>query len=257
MRLPKVFSLVAVLALVGCANHPSGTQNNVQPQQAAQTQENAAPPANMAETAPPSESSSDVVRAPSPFGSREPVGERDSPVAAAAVREQPEQALIPRGTTLRVRLAHAVDTASSRPGQHFTATLDTPILSGAHVAVPKGTTFTGHLTAAKSSGRLRGRAVLGLTLDSFELNGRSYPVSTSSVSRASANHKKRNLGLIGGGSGLGAVLGAIAGGGKGALIGAGAGAAAGTAGAAVTGKRNVRLPAETPLAFTLQRPVTL
>ena len=38
----------------------------------------------------------------------------------------------------------------------------------------------------------------------------------------------------------GAVIGALAGGGKGAAIGAGAGAAVGTAGAAATGKKNVR-----------------
>jgi hypothetical protein len=55
------------------------------------------------------------------------------------------------------------------------------------VAVPKGTAFSGHLTSAKSSGRLRGRAVLGLTLDSFELNGRRYQIDTTSVSRASAS----------------------------------------------------------------------
>jgi outer membrane lipoprotein SlyB len=77
------------------------------------------------------------------------------------------------------------------------------------------------------------------------------------VSRVSADHKRRNLGFIGGGSALGAAIGAIAGGGKGALIGAGAGAAAGTAGAAATGKRNIHLPAETPLSFSLQRPVNL
>ena len=56
---------------------------------------------------------------------------------------------------------------------------------------------------------------------------------------------------------LGAVLGAIAGGAKGALLGAGAGAAAGTAGAAASGRRHVRLPAETLLVFSLERPVAV
>jgi hypothetical protein len=41
------------------------------------------------------------------------------------------------------------------------------------------------------------------------------------------------------------------------LIGAGAGAAAGTAGAAITGKRNVTIPVETRLAFTLRSAVEL
>ena len=46
-------------------------------------------------------------------------------------------------------------------------------------------------------------------------------MQTTSVNRVSAAHKKRNAILIGGGAGLGAAIGAIAGGGKGALIGAG------------------------------------
>src|SRR5262249_28116343 len=106
-------------------------------------------------------------------------------------------------------------------------------------------------------GRLKGRAVLGLRVDSFRLNGRQYRIETTSVDRVSAAHKKRNGILIGGGAGLGAAIGAIAGGGKGALIGAGAGAGAGTAGAAATGKREVGIVAETPLRFTLRSPVDL
>jgi hypothetical protein len=43
----------------------------------------------------------------------------------------------------------------------------------------------------------------------------------------------------------------------GALIGAGAGAAAGTGAAAATGKQDVKLPAETVMVFTLQRPLEL
>jgi hypothetical protein len=42
----------------------------------------------------------------------------------------------------------------------------------------------------------------------------------------------------------------------GAAIGAAAGAGAGTAGAAYTGKKEVRVPAETTLTFQLVRPVT-
>jgi hypothetical protein len=41
------------------------------------------------------------------------------------------------------------------------------------------------------------------------------------------------------------------------LIGAGAGAAAGTIGSAITGKRQVSLPAETAVTFTLQAPVDI
>jgi outer membrane lipoprotein SlyB len=98
---------------------------------------------------------------------------------------------------------------------------------------------------------------MGLSLDSFDLNGKSYKIQTAHVARAGSAHKKRNFGFIGGGTGLGAALGAIAGGPQGALIGAGAGAAAGTAGAALTGKKNVHIPAETLLNFSLTSPVSV
>lgn len=195
------------------------------------------------------------VAAVSPFGSTTTAA--PSGAVAAAAKPSPGSITIPRGRTIRVRLARAVDTRRSRPGELFSATLAAPITEDGAVVVPKGATVTGHVTTSRPSGRLRGRAYLGLTLDSINVNGHAHPISTSSVVRASGSHKKRNLGLIGGGGGLGAAIGAIAGGGKGALIGAGAGAAAGTIGAAATGKKNVRLPAESLLTFTLRQPVTL
>jgi len=165
--------------------------------------------------------------------------------------------MIPNGTALHVRLDSEVDTKHNRAGDGFTATLTEPVQVGGETVLPKGTRFTGHITQADASGRLRGRAAIGLTLDSFEHDGRRYTVRTTSVDRLSAAHKKRNAILIGGGTGLGAALGAIAGGPKGALIGAGAGAAAGTAGAAATGKRQVAVPSEALLRFTLRSEVAL
>ena len=123
--------------------------------------------------------------------------------------------------------------------------------------LPKGTKFTGHVTTSDASGRLKGRGVLGITLDSFDLRGQSYPVATSLDTRATASHKKRNIEMIGGGAGLGALIGGLAGGGKGAAIGLGAGAAAGTGTAAVTGKKQVEVPAETMFRFTLKSPVQI
>ena len=122
--------------------------------------------------------------------------------------------------------------------------------------MPRGTEFTGNITQSDASGRLEGRAVLAVTLDTFQLNGKDYRVYTGSVEHFSAAHKKRNLGFIGAGKGLGAALGAIAGGGTGALIGAASGAAAGTAGAAATGKLEVGISAESLLTFPLRAALT-
>lgn len=181
-----------------------------------------------------------------------------SPLSAQTVAAATnETVVIPSGTPLHVRVDESIDTRRNRAGDGFTATLAQPVEVDGRVLVPAGTAFRGHVTTAKASGRMKGRAQIGLALDTFLLNGREYRVSTTSVDRVSANHKKRNGWLIGGAAGLGAGIGALAGGGKGALIGAGAGAGAGTAGAAITGKKEVGITAETPLRFTLRREVAL
>ena len=189
-----------------------------------------------------------------------PAEPRPSPMEQPERRESPAREsvwVIPAGTAVHIRLAQSVDTKRSRAGDRFPATLDSPIIIGDRVVVPKGTPFTGHITESRQSGRLKGRASLGLELDSFQLRGKTYRVATGSAVRTSSNHKRRNLAFIGGGSGIGAGIGAIAGGGVGALIGAGAGAAAGTTTAIITGKKNVRLPVESPLVFSLHRPVKI
>jgi hypothetical protein len=183
-----------------------------------------------------------------------PASEAEAPVTEVAQRTS-DDVLIPSGAILRVRLDETVDTRRNAPGDAVHATLSQPVVVGGRTILPVGTQFTGHVTTADASGRLKGRAHIGVALDSFQHGGRTHRISTTSVDRASAAHKKRNGVLIGGGAGLGAALGALAGGGKGALIGAGAGAAAGTAGAAATGKLHVAIPAETPLRFTLRAPV--
>lgn len=181
-----------------------------------------------------------------------------SAIGSPAARTAPAYAEeIPSGTVVHVRLLETLDTKRNRAGDRFTATLDEPLVSGDRVIVPKGTEFKGHIVQARESGRFKGRAAMALSLDSFEFNGVTYPLETTRSSRASGGHKKHNWLWIGGGSGGGAAIGAIAGGGAGALIGAGAGAAAGTAGAAITGKRDVTIPVETRLAFTLRTAVDL
>jgi hypothetical protein len=174
--------------------------------------------------------------------------------SGATIPPVPEVSL-PAGTTVRVRLIGAIDTRRNRVGDKFTASLDEPLVVGDRVIVPKGTSFSGHVIQSNSSGRFKGRAVLGLMLDSFDLDGQIHEIQSGSTTRTSAGHKKHNWLWIGGGSGGGAAIGAIAGGGAGALIGAGAGAAGGTIGSVITGKREVSLPAETPLTFTLQESV--
>jgi hypothetical protein len=175
----------------------------------------------------------------------------------AAAPSAPKTTTIAAGTPLHVRLDESINTRANRAGDRFTASLSTPVEVNGRMLLPSGTRLKGHVTRAAASGRLKGRAVIGLTLDSIDLGGREFRVRTSSIDREGDRHKKRNGILIGGGTALGGVIGAIAGGPKGALIGAGAGAGAGTAGAALTGKKQIGLQAETPLRFVLEAPVEI
>src|SRR5258708_4593250 len=99
---------------------------------------------------------------------------------------------IPAGTRLSVRLNQTFDTARNRSGDTFSAMLDAPVMENGKVLVPEGTPFRGHITAAKPSGRLKGRGYMAVSLDSFELNGQTYKLATNSQSRVTGSHKKRN-----------------------------------------------------------------
>jgi hypothetical protein len=177
--------------------------------------------------------------------------------APEAVAVPPPTFTVESGTTVPVRLQETLDTRRNRSGDRFTATLDEPLVAGNRVIVPKGTLFSGHITASKPSGRFRGRGVMALTLDSFMLNGQTYPVRVASSARSTGGHKKRNWLWMGGSAGGGAAIGGAVAGGEGALIGAGAGAGAGFVGAVITGKKQVALPVESRVTFKLQSAVQI
>ena len=164
---------------------------------------------------------------------------------------------VPEGTDLTILLDQSLSTAENRPGDTFQASVAVPIVIAGKTVIPQNARVKGHVVDAQASGRLSGIARLVLTLDSVEVDGEPYDIATDDEGRVGKNHNKRNGILIGGGAGLGALIGGIAGGGKGALIGSAAGAGAGTAGAAYSGKKDIRVPAETRLTFRLARPATI
>jgi len=194
--------------------------------------------------------SSDTAQAPAPAP---PV----QAAAAPAPPPRPKPIVVPAGTTLTIRTSQPLGSKTSQTGAVFTGSTMSPIMIGGEVVIPAGSEVTGIVKEAKKAGKIKGAAVLRLALESVAVNGQAYNVHAEEVAQTSTGKGKRSAALIGGGTGLGAVIGGLAGGGKGAAIGALSGAAAGTIGAATTGKRDIDLPAEAAVSFRLAQPLTL
>jgi len=178
-------------------------------------------------------------------------------LAAYEKSNRPHLVVVPGETAIHVTLNQAVASDQNKPGDHFAASISEPVVIENKTIVPQGARVEGLVVDARPSGRLKGRARLRLALETVAVNGTTYEIRTDSTTRVGGNHKMRNIGFIGGGAGGGLLIGALAAGGKGALIGGPVGAGAGTAAAFLTGKKNIRLPAETALTFRLTEPVTI
>ena len=162
---------------------------------------------------------------------------------------------VPAGTEIHVRLRESISTRRDTSGDTFAAELAEPVQIDGTTVIPKDSPVKGQIVSVRESGRLAGVARMRLTLTSVEVDGKEYDLRTGDFSERGGNHRKRNWAYIGGGAGGGALIGAIAAGGKGALIGGPIGAGAGIAAATLTGKKDFVLPAETLLMFELANPV--
>jgi hypothetical protein len=164
---------------------------------------------------------------------------------------------VPAGTQIVVRLIDPVNSETDRLGQTYRASIDDPVVVNGQTVIPRGADAVASLIDAQKSGKIEGRTSLTLDLRSVTVNGRSLDVTTTGVSQESGSRGERSAKVIGGTAALGAIIGAIAGGGKGAAIGAGSGAAVGTGAQVMTSGQKVKIPSETRLTFTLQNPIVL
>ena len=175
--------------------------------------------------------------------------------SAGSQPRAPETVTVPSGKVLTVSLADAVGSKLSQPGQSFGGSLAKAVEVSGEVVIPAGARVEGTVVDAKPLGRFAGGALLQLKLNSVTVSGEQLPVQTATFTQTIKGKGKRTGVMAGGGAGLGALIGGLAGGGKGAAIGAAAGAGAGGAGAAFTGNKEIVLPAESAVSFTLSAPL--
>ena len=173
--------------------------------------------------------------------------------------------VIPNGTNVTAVLTNGmISTKDSVDGDRFTLEVRTP-------SQYDGAIIEGRIVKAEKSGRVSGRANLSLDFDTIRLrNGQTYRFAgiLDNVKAANGdNVKVNNEGTVrdsnqttktatraGIGAGLGALIGAIAGGGKGAAIGAIIGGGAGAGTVFIEGRDNIELASGSEFNITATAP---
>ena len=218
-------SFYLVFALLGCTSKPAAPDNSNNPSATPATQGAA----------------NGTTEANEPKEQKEPREAKREPI------------IVPTGTSVTISLTTALGSKLSQAGQTFTGVIAKGVLVGSEVALPEGTKVSGTVTDAKPLGKFAGGAVLQVRLDSISLNGVDLPVQAALRTFSAKGKGKRTAVIAGGGAALGGIIGALAGGGKGAAIGLAAGGGAGAGGAALTGNKDILLPAESAVTFQLSQ----
>lgn len=152
-----------------------------------------------------------------------------------------------KGTKVKVRTDTTIP-AKPAVGKVYTASISEDVLDNAgQVAIPRGSQAR-LVTVATENGK-----DVVLDLRSVVVNGKRYDLTALTTGKKSADGlgaNKRTAKYVGGGAAVGAVIGALLGGGKGAAIGALVGGAGGAGAQVLTGKKK-ELPAESELTFEL------
>lgn len=196
--------------------------------------------------------------APAPIRSND-IAPRNAVAAggtASSLMASPRIATLPQGSMVRVRTQTSISTREARNGETIQANLDAPLVANGVVLAPRGAEVTLAVAESDPGGRVKGRARIGLRLVSLPVAGERRSVVASTYWHEAAGTKKKDMAKIGIMSGIGAAVGAIAGGGKGAAIGAGAGGGAGTAVVLSTHGDAAVVPAESVIQFRLEQPVS-
>ena len=182
---------------------------------------------------------------------------------------------IPRGSHVLLRMVNAISSRTAQEGDYVYLTTATPIVSDDKIVVPAGSYVQGVVSHSKRSGRVAGRAELGIRLESLTLpSGRTFHFAPrmSSVESgdsdqkvagkenevkqgADTGHDAARVAIL---AGTGASLGGLTDRSwQGAGIGAGIGGAVGLATVLATRGKEVDLRKGATLDVVFDRPVSL
>lgn len=181
------------------------------------------------------------------------------PVQAAPPPPQPvvKDVTIPAGTVVPIRITEALDSKTAQTNDAFHGALAADLGTRGVIALRHGAPVVGRIIEAREAAHFKGQSMLTLELTEIQRGGQKIPVTTDAYTKQGAARGKNTATKAGGGAAFGAIIGALAGGGKGAAIGGLAGAAAGTGVNAATRGEQTVIPTETLINFQLQSPITV
>lgn len=173
--------------------------------------------------------------------------------------------IVPNGTIITGILDNEVNTKVSQNDDRFTMTVQSPNEF-------RGAVIEGHLSGIDRSGKVSGRSNVTFNFDRIRLrNGQTYDYAGFLQGITDQDGKTVKIGTEGDvksdsqtketvkrggiGAGLGAIIGAIAGGGKGAAIGAIIGGGAGAGSVILTGKEDVELKQGSTITVQSSSPI--
>lgn len=173
--------------------------------------------------------------------------------------------LIPNGTVVTANLDNLIDTKVSQNNDRFKLTVQSPMEY-------RGAVIEGYITGVGRSGRISGSSNLTFNFESITLrDGKRYDfagslqgikdqygktVKVDTEGTAKSDSQTKETAKRGGiGAGVGAIIGAIAGGGKGAVLGAIIGGGAGAGSVYATGREDLELQQGSTLTIQSSSPL--
>jgi len=182
---------------------------------------------------------------------------------------------VPQGTHVLLRMMNTINTRTAAEGDHVYLQTASPIAAGGQILIPAGSYVEGIVTRAKRSGKVAGRAELGIRLETLTLaTGKAMTIAPrlSSVDGEGTGQKvekdesvvkqgsdygrdTRQIAILAGsGAGIGGIADRSW---TGAGIGAGAGAAVGIASTLLTRGKEVELRRGSTLDVVFDRAITI
>jgi type IV secretion system protein VirB10 len=192
---------------------------------------------------------------------------------SAAPQAAAKTVTVPAGQRLLIQLKSGINTKTARPGDSVYMETSFPVAIDNVMAIPAHTYVQGVIDSVKRSGRVKGRAEVLFHFTTLIFPSGytvSIPGAVNDVPGADNGRvvnkegtvqadgtKGKDAGTIAGPAAEGAIIGALARGGKGALIGSGIGGAVGLAEVLFTRGNEINYPPGTAVEMVLQRPLTL